>query len=502
MQQADALKSLKQLQWTSIGLYSLLLIPSLLLWLHYGQTDASLSTHIGGTWQGTVWQFPGLNALPSRVLLDALEAVVIAALAWLFYQGYCLLAHQEPNQHAAAQNALPRAIVMWTALCGAVLIFTTPFHSSDIFGYLNRGFQQSVFQTNPYLTTISQIPQWQNSPLLHAHWIDNPCPYGFFFARLTDWMTRWSGPSFTGAYLLFKGLNWLLLVASTWILAKMSRLLGHSKPWLTAYCWGANPLVLLHAMGNGHNDIIMAFLLLLALWGLLSQRFQWTCLPLLTLSILTKYASLLAAPFILFYLWRKKARASLLLGLGLSALMLLWLGAAYVDPTHPWPWNALLDNAGKPQHSLISLLAETLYYPLKWLHAPAKVIQAQFLSLIKPLFWATFAGFYAWRLWTTLKIRELTAQALLEEIAGVSVVMIAFVSAKFHPWYPVMFLPLSLLLPESSRIRQFSLIFALFQLAGFTILQNLPVLSEILLTLVPVWLTLQGSTLFKRSQAS
>ncbi|WP_303674926.1 hypothetical protein [Vampirovibrio chlorellavorus] len=501
MLKPNGLDPLKRLQQNSLGLYSLLVIPSLLLWLYYGSTDASLSRSIKGTWQGTLWHFPGLNALASRVLLDTLEALVIVALGWLFYRGYRLLTQWKPNSPASNQNeALPRTILSWTALCGAVLIFTTPFHSSDIFGYLNRGFQQSVFQTNPYLTTISQIPQWQNSPLLHAHWIDNPCPYGFFFARLTDWVTRWSGPSFTGAYLLFKGLNWLLLLASTWLIAKISRLMGHPNPWLAAYCWGANPLVLLHAMGNGHNDIIMVFLLLMALWALLSQRFQWTCLPLLTLSILTKYASLLAAPFILLALWQKKARGSLLLGLGLSALLLLWLGAGYVDPAQPWPWNALLDNAGKPQHSVISLLANALYYPLKWCHAPAKALQTQFLSVFKPLFWVGFASFYGWRLWTTLKTSPLADQRLLREIALVSVVMIAFISAKFHPWYPVMFLPLCLLLPQSSRLRQFALIFSLFQLAGFTILQNLPVISEILLTLVPLWLTLKGSALFKQTE--
>lgn len=502
MLKPNVLEPLKRLQQKSLSLYSLLVIPSLLLWLYYGQTDASLSRSMKGAWQGTIWHFPGLDALASRVLLDALEAVVIAALGWLFYRGYRLLTPREPSPMVVGgdkDKTLGRTILSWTALCGAVLIFTTPFHSSDIFGYLNRGFQQSFFQTNPYLTTISQIPQWQNSPLLHAHWIDNPCPYGFFFARLTDWVTRWSGPSFTAAFLLFKLLNCLLVLASTWLVAKISRLLGHANPWLAAYCWGANPLVLLHTMGNGHNDIIMVFLLLTALWALLSQRFQWTCLPLLTLSILTKYASLLAAPFMLLALWRKKAMRSLLLGLGLSALLLLWLGADYVDPTQPWPWNALLDNAGKPQHSMISLLANALYYPLKWFHAPARDIQAQFLSVIKPLFWAGFASFYGWRLWIALKASQFNDQRLLQEVAGVSVVMIAFISAKFHPWYPVMFLPLCLLLPESSRLRQFALTLSLFQLAGFTILQNLPVISEILLTLVPLWLTLKGSALFKQT---
>jgi hypothetical protein len=70
--------------------------------------------------------------------------------------------------------------------------------------------------------------------------------------------------------------------------------------------------------------------------------------------------------------------------------------------------------------------------------------------------------------------------------------MIGFVSAKFHPWYVVMFLPVALLLPEESRLRRFALLLSLFQLAGFTILQNLPVFNVILLTLLPCWLALKG----------
>lgn len=483
----------RRLMLRSVALYSLFLAPTLFLLLYAGHSDASLSAHIGGAWQAKVWRFPGLGEVPSRVLLDALEAVAIVALGWLFVRGFQSIV--QPDCEVLQSR---KAILIWAVVCGGLLIFATPFHSSDIFGYLNRGFQQSVFHTNPYLTTVSQIPGWQSSPLLHDHWIDNPCPYGFFFAQLANWFTLLAQGSFVNAYLLFKAVNWFLLIGTTLLIARLGEQAGLKRPWVAAYLFGANPLVLLHVMGNGHNDIFMVFLLLLSLACLFTKRLQWLCLPLLTLSILTKYATLLALPFIGIFLLKEKKYLTIAVGILLSVGLTIWLGGFYIDPAQQWPLNAMLDNAGKPQHSMISLLEEAIYYPLKWLGQPASAISGQFLKFIKPVFWLGFVGFYAWRVLGFIK-RQVSVQALFYEITLVSVVMIAFISAKFHPWYPVMFLPLALLLPEATKLRQFSLTFCLFQLAGFTIFQNLPVFSEIGLTLVPLWMTLRGKFVFRAS---
>lgn len=484
----------------SISIYALFLLPTLLLVYYAGPSDSSLSTQMGGSWQATVWHFPGLAEQASRVLLDVLEAMAILLLGRLFYRGFQSIDHS-PAKEWHSTSALRNTVLLWSALGGGLLIFATPFHSSDIFGYLNRGFQQSVFQTNPYATTIAQIPHWQNNHLLHAHWIDNPCPYGFFFAQLTDWLTTWANASFTQAYLLFKTLNWFLLLGTTALIAHLGYKLNLKRPWLAAYLFGANPLVLLHVMGNGHNDIILIFLLLLAFSSLLSHRFRWISLPLLTLSILTKYASLLAFPFMLLYLIRQKANKDILLGFLLSLLLSAWLASGYINPHQPWQLSDMLDNAGKPQHSIISMLEALVYYPLKWLHLPAQMLSEAFLKVLKPTFWLFFIGFYGWRVLQCVKAKA-SLSAVVYETALVSVAMIAFISAKFHPWYPVIFLPLTLILPEASRLRQFSLIFCLFQLAGFTIFQNLPAVSEFTLTLVPLWLTLKKIPLFRSNNAS
>jgi hypothetical protein len=233
-----------------------------------------------------------------------------------------------------------------------------------------------------------------------------------------------------------------------------------------------------------------------SLWALLQPKWRWACLPLLTLSVLTKYVSLLALPFVLVYLWKHRQYRALMAGTVLSILILVLMAWPYVDIHQHWPWHAMLDNAGKPQHSIIDMLARLVYYPAKWMFGKADAVMALVLKILKPLFLLGFMGFYAWQ-WFRFTRQEATESRVIEAIGLSMTVLVALVSAKFHPWYPLMFLPLVLVLPESSKLRQFGLTFSLFQMAGFTIFQNLPVFGVLVLTVFPLWMALSGRALFK-----
>jgi hypothetical protein len=239
----------------------------------------------------------------------------------------------------------------------------------------------------------------------------------------------------------------------------------------------------------------MVFLLLLALACLDTQKWNWSTLPLLMLSVLTKYASVLAVPFVLVYMFQQRKWNALVWGGLLAVLLAVLLAIPYVELGHHWPWAALLDNAGKSQHSIADMLARMVYYPAKWLKlGDAKMVMEAFLKEIKPLLWAVFVLFYAWQGIRFLK-RQQSFTSLVAGIALVMTVMAAFVSAKFHPWYVVMFLPLALLLPEKLWLRRFAVWFSVFQIAGFTLLQNVHVINVLLLTVLPLMLSLKANAL-------
>ncbi len=488
-----SINQFKRLASQSVLLYALFLLPTALLLTHTGLNDLAIARAIEETWQAGFWQFPGLTSTNSRIVLDVLEIGVIGLLTWFFWQGHQLLKKTATAEHATLLPVLWR----WALLGGLVLIAVVPFHSSDLYGYINRGIQQSLYHTNPYLTPVADIVGWRNEPLFHQHWQHNPCPYGFFFAWLTNCIS--ASHQFITIFLGFKTLNLLLLLGTTALIYSLAKQLKQSQPLLSAYWFGVNPLVLLHVMGNGHNDILLVFLLLLSVQTLLSTRWAWLSIPLLTLSILTKYASVLALPFVLVYFVKTRQFKALMPGLLIGAGLLYLLATPYL-PTdgQAWPWNALLDNAGKPQHSIIAMLGRLIYYPIDFFnHDAAKAMMKMGLLVLKPLFLLGFA-------WLCIRegLRFLKASAdsvqflqsrLIQSVTLLLTVLVAFVSAKFHPWYPVMFLPLALLLPTTHWLRRFGMLFSLFQIAGFTLLQNLHIGNVILLTLLPLWLSVKDA---------
>jgi hypothetical protein len=499
MPSVSQLAFLKRLAWQSLIVYALFLIPTV-LWVCYGgTTDAALSHSITKTWQAGYWTFPGLGDKGSRILLDVLELFAVGGLAFTFYKGFQGL-NAIKSLSLAEERHLVKKMALWLLVVAGLLIFVVPFHSSDLYGYLNRGFQQSLLHTNPYLTTIADIPGWKKVPQLHPHWVDNPCPYGFFFAWLAFQVASYANGSFVLGFILFKAINYLCVLGTAVFVYQLAKSFGVMRPWLVLYLFAANPLVLLHTMGNGHNDILMVFALLGAFW-LLTQvpQKRLLSLPYLAISVLTKYASALAGPFVLIWIVRQKEWKALWGGLLLSLFLLFVFGEPYVSSAKSWPWHALMDNAGKPQHSLVDLVASSAFYSLKAFGLPGDGFRDLLLSILKPILWGGFSLFYlgicAWL--ARLKPAELTLQRIVWASAVVLIVLVSVVSAKFHPWYPIMFLPLAVLLPEESPWRRFALTFSFFQLAGFSIFQNLPIASVLALTVLPAWLTFKNRDLFR-----
>jgi hypothetical protein len=528
--------------WASVGLYALFLLPTALWAIHAGMGGfASARATIDAfadTWQAAWWHFPGLSGTASRILLDLLEVGVIAGLTWLFYRGFRLL-NASPALPNPDEKRLTRLILRYGVVAVGLLVLVIPFHSSDLYGYLNRGFQQSALHTNPYTTPIADIPHWKQYPFLQDHWIYNPCPYGFFFARLAHGITSlaslpalnkvwsplppgggglgWGGApetmAFFGAFTLFKLLNASLVIATARLIHRLAQAFGLARPWLALYLFLCNPLVLLHAVGNGHNDILMLFLLLGALWTLQAPSagkpdrrisVRWAAWPLFALSVLTKYATIVAGPLLVVVFLRNRWWRDLGVGLALALLLTVFLGLPYVQPGHAWPWRDLLDNAGKSQHSIIDMLATISALPaglVSGFSAGGDAFQTArktALSLLKPLFLLGFAGFYLWQLRVLLRQpAERLLPGLAAACACALLALAVFAGAKFHPWYVIMFLPLALLLEETAFVRRFALTFGLFQTAGFTVLQNLPVINVLLLTVLPLFLVLRNRDPFR-----
>ena len=150
----------------------LLIIPTLILLNHTGLDDVSISEWIPQTWLVKFWNWPGLSQKVSRIMTDVLLFFGIGVWGFFYIKG---ASYFENNETVSKKQLL-----LWLSVLLLILIFVIPFHSRDIYGYINRGAQQAFYAVNPYLIPLGEMTNWQSDPIFQNHWVNNPCPYGFF----------------------------------------------------------------------------------------------------------------------------------------------------------------------------------------------------------------------------------------------------------------------------------------------------------------------------------
>lgn len=240
--------------------------------------------------------------------------------------------------YRAAQQARDRidtAVVVLGALgFAAALLFMYPFGAADIFDNIIHGRMIAFYDANPF----EQIPnQFRHDPILpYVAWKSSQSAYGPLWeiiAGETAWIAGHTVLSNIYWFKLLPGLFWGLTLGVAWILLRRA----NRQPALPAFLLLAwNPLILYEVWGNAHNDIALAFFVLLAAWMILEKRYTLAILA-LTAGALVKYIPLLLIPaagmIALWALptWRRRGRfvlSSALLAGGLIVLLYapFWVG--------------------------------------------------------------------------------------------------------------------------------------------------------------------------------
>jgi hypothetical protein len=139
-----------------------------------------------------------------------------------------------------------------------------------------------------------------------------------------------------------KGLAVAAYLGSAVIIEQVIRRLGSKSSLEALYLFAWSPLILLMAVGDGHNDMLMMFLALAGLWLILQRRWL-TAWGAVTLSIWVKYVSVVLVPLFACYTWGKLRKQSerqqwrvLVLG-GLGVMVTTW---PVLAPFGPVGWTA------------------------------------------------------------------------------------------------------------------------------------------------------------------
>ncbi|MCE3234740.1 MAG: hypothetical protein K0Q50_920 [Vampirovibrio sp.] len=433
-----------------------------------------------------LWLFYANPALSApRLNRELLLWPVTFGLLWLYWAGYRLV----------ARESVPlRWLVISGLLVGLLACMVPPFHSTDVFGYINRGWQQAHYGMNPYVYTVDHIPGWEHDPMITDHWVNNPSPYGFLYLLIAKGLCLLGGGDKENTLLVFKLGNlvvhgvtaFLVWLGATRVNSNASTEPGRqNRPVLALYLYLWNPLVLVHGLANGHNDMMMGLFVTLSAYFALIGSWVWI-LPALMAATLIKYGAVVILPFALLFLLKQRAWRAMGLGGLLAAGVFLLTGLPYLPDWSQFHLKEISRNAFVSHgslHSLIYSVFKTVAKELVPAWNPLRELVRDVMKNVLLMLYTLFYGGLAVKRFRQSRypVSEWIWDALL-----VMAVLVCLVSLKFYPWYLAMFFPLALFLPEQSWLRRFMLVLSGAQLFSITFIGQAHLLNFLIMTGLPI----------------
>lgn len=238
---------------------------------------------------------------------------------------------------SAKNNKLSRKHVWIIVITAAViLLFSYPAFSHDIFNYIFDARIVTKYGLSPWHYRALDFPAdlW----IRFMHWTHRLTPYPPFWIGLSLIPSFLGFGKFVLTLFLFKLLAAGFYLGSIWLILQLT------KGLLPAILFAFNPLVIIETLVNGHMEIAMIFLGLLAIYLVLSRRRFLSWISFIG-SIGIKYMTIFLAPVLLK--GKSWLRRSVWLGLILTAAWIIYYGFqpwyvlwvlpfAYLLPVKSW----------------------------------------------------------------------------------------------------------------------------------------------------------------------
>ena len=178
-------------------------------------------------------------------------ALLVAAFA-VYLGALALLRRSRPGLRAVLLAAV---VIQVTPLAGPLLL------STDAWTYWEYGRIAAVHGGNPYVDTPSEFSTDPAYDYAGAAWRETTSVYGPDFTLLSELVALVSGSSAAAAAWIFK----IIAAAAVLACAVLASRLARNRPAAAALV-GWNPLFAIHFAGGGHNDALLAALVLGALF--------------------------------------------------------------------------------------------------------------------------------------------------------------------------------------------------------------------------------------------
>jgi alpha-1,6-mannosyltransferase len=221
------------------------------------------------------------------------------------------------------------------------LLFLRPTLSIDAYSYLAHGYLAAEPPLNPYQQEAAAVSEQPYGELLRQlGWLPmHPqSPYGPAWTQVERVVVDLTGPNLEAARVLIKAPALAAAWGSAVIIFLLARRVAASLRWPGLLAWLWSPIVIVEFAGDGHNDAVMIFFVLVAL-SCCVRGWAYRATLALGLAVLIKHLPLIFAPLILVALlrragpaWRVLARIALAVvtTVALAALAFgrYWMGLA------------------------------------------------------------------------------------------------------------------------------------------------------------------------------
>jgi alpha-1,6-mannosyltransferase len=229
--------------------------------------------------------------------------LLLLVVAWLVL-GRLLLTGSSRGETAAGQvvvgaRALRKVLIGWML----PLLAAMPLASSDLYSYAAQA-QLARHGLDPYTTTPADLPAVDLGKFLDNvawKWVDTPSPYGPLWVAMSKWVAVGTGNHALISVLLLRLLPFAGMLAILWLLPMLADQYA-KRPDLALWLAVANPLILVHTVGGGHNDAVMVALIVAGLVVATRPGANWRHLvagiALATLAGAVKSPGLIAVAFV------------------------------------------------------------------------------------------------------------------------------------------------------------------------------------------------------------
>ncbi len=384
-----------------------------------------------------------------------------------------------------------RTVVAFAALFAIIGFISGPVDSTDVFFYMAQGWGQTHYDVNPYTQVLREIPNGLADPMIGSRWmgrsrnlwLDEPMPYGFAFALVTQAMAWLGGGNWWTTLFLFALLNLAFHAAIAYLLWKTVRLVSGADPKLVLYLYMWSPLVVLQFLADVHNDLIMAGLILLAFHFWMNKRAGWV-FPTLILAGFVKYVAFALAPFALSLVLRRHGWKAALRSVGVSAALTVLISLPYMTRPGTFKIQEVFNQLTEKTGSLHAFVRFT-FRSLSGLVHSGPVNLDGFSTAASFVLWGLVATFTLHEFLKSWPGRRDEPRDVASRWTSVMFAVIFVGSSQFYPWYIGMLFPLSLVTAGTSLLTEIIVLMSGTHLA-FTFLRSKIIGYFILSTIVPV----------------